>query len=68
MIVCICNAVDDVEVHSAILDNKCRTLEDIQEIIPICNQCLTCKQMIQEILDRHAKYGTIEVWLKQKED
>ena len=50
MYVCICKAVTDREIRSAVLDGA-RTVRDLRNQLGCTGQCGKCKQQVREIRD-----------------
>lgn len=57
MIVCICNWVSDSEIRELKSLTELKTVEDLQCIMKICDNCSLCKPQIESILENVETMG-----------
>ena len=50
MYVCVCRAVTDSKIEE-LVEGGCKSLSDLQQKVSICNQCCSCKESIEKIMD-----------------
>lgn len=55
MIVCVCNAITTKTIEDIIEKKELKTIKQLQQEMPICNQCKCCSYAIKELLQNSQK-------------